>query len=105
MLDVKILIEYKLDSLSIKTEMIVIPWSNFSIVTGGSVISRYAVEALVQLPIHLKNIITINAVDSNGYFEYAIVTSDKKYMRCGQILNNTFHNTKDGYMTVEIIYL
>lgn len=95
----------RLDNL-IKTTKITVPWSKFNIVSGGQVISRNFVEAMIHFSdynIDHNRIIALTAYGGYGYSEYAVYQNED--MRCGQILNSDYCKSPEGDMMVLILYI
>ena len=94
----------KLDNL-IKTTKITVPWSKFNIVSGGQVISRNFVEAMIHFSdynIDYNRIIALTVYGGYGYSEYAVYQNED--MRCGQILNSVHCKSPEGDMMVLVLH-
>ena len=93
-----------MNKLSKKT-IINVPWNKFNIVDGGIILNRYLVEAYVEIPSNISNILFIIPYEAYGYAEYAVINGSYKYFRCGQILTSDFHNNNEGNMKILIIHM
>lgn len=84
-----------------------ISWDNFSIIDGGSIISRNFVESKLlnfnQYGINPSQIISLNICGSYGYSEYIVIENNRNNFRCGQILGRGFCKSPEGDMKIEVI--
>lgn len=94
----------KLNNL-IKKTIITVPWEKFQIVDGGTAFQRNLVEAFVNVPNNISEILVVMPIQVYGYMEYANITRDQKQIACGQVISRNGQNSQNGYMNILIIHM
>lgn len=92
----------------IKVHRIIIPWSEFRIVDGGTIVGRYLVETKRSIPfsefgIDGKYIVSLTVCGGYGYSEYVQISPNNMSFMCGQILSSAFHKESEGNMSILIL--
>lgn len=80
------------------------PFSNFDIIGGGEILSRYFIEAFGVKHNIKGTIISLIALESKGYNESAILLEDYNYLACSCFVTKTSFNS-GFHMDILITYI